>query len=507
MRHRRASQGWQGSLHQRQQGPSGEPWRALRQGQRRYHAALQPCAAKEAAAAHRPTRLRRVSRDRMGRSAGNRNGAPFTDPADRSEKARLLHRARPVAIADRLVGGEIRHPELRRAWRLLLGEHGRRRHLYDRRFLLGVRRTRLGSHPLLHAVRRGRGSRFEPHQDRARQAQGAWREVCLGQSLPDRLQRHRRRLDRHPAGDGRAVRAGDRARTPEIRQSRPRLSPRLHQRACAGDPGAGSCRRRALPARCGRQAARLGPGSGRGGERARSLHEACTDRSTSSQRPALRPGLPTARRTVPRRQLFARCGRRALRHRRSDHPADRRRARSCRLRTGDRVAGGMDRLGGPPPRDDARPADRHARHARHLGPHQWLPHLPRHPSAAGAARHRRRARRFPLQAAFPETRAAGSKTRRQGWRQADDAAVGHAAWLRAWPGGPVGRRGRQGAAHRQGLFVGSAARRPRAHAYGHPQCLGRRPLQDRHTVPLYGQHGLELVDEHGRDDPDAHRQG
>ena len=175
-------QGRQGPLHQRQQGPSGEPRRALRQGQRRHHAALQPGAAEEAAAAHRAARFRRVPRDRMGRGAGNSHGAPFAHTADRSEKTRLLHRPRPVAVADRLVGLEIRHAELCRAWRLLLGQHGRRRHLYDRRLVLGVRRARLGPHEILHAVRRRRGPRFQPDQDRARQAQGARREDRLGQS-------------------------------------------------------------------------------------------------------------------------------------------------------------------------------------------------------------------------------------------------------------------------------------------------------------------------------------
>ena len=37
-----------------------------------------------------------------------------------------------------------------------------------------------------------------------------------------------------------------------------------------------------------------------------------------------------------------------------DHPPDRRRACACRLRAGDRAAGRLDRLGRPPPRDDAR---------------------------------------------------------------------------------------------------------------------------------------------------------
>ena len=75
---------------------------------------------------------------------------------DRPEEARLFHRARSEPIADRILGGAIRDTEFRRAWRLLLGEYGGRRDVHAGRQLLGVRRARLGSHPLFHDVRRRR---------------------------------------------------------------------------------------------------------------------------------------------------------------------------------------------------------------------------------------------------------------------------------------------------------------------------------------------------------------
>ena len=46
----------------------------------------------------------------------------------------------------RLVGQAVRHAEFRRAWRVLLGQHGGRRPVLRRRRLLGIRRARLGPH-------------------------------------------------------------------------------------------------------------------------------------------------------------------------------------------------------------------------------------------------------------------------------------------------------------------------------------------------------------------------
>jgi anaerobic selenocysteine-containing dehydrogenase len=55
----------------------------------------------------------------------------------------------------------------------------------------------------------------------------------------------------------------------------------------------------------------------------------------------------------------------------------------------------------------------------------------------------------------------------------------------------------------QSLFVGGAARHPRHDADGHRQRRGRRPIPDRHAVPVHGQHGMELGDEHRRHDGHA----
>ncbi len=63
------------------------------------------------------------------------------------------------------------------------------------------------------------------------------------------------------------------------------------------------------------------------------------------------------------------------------------------------------------------------------------------------------------------------------------------------------------AAHRQGVFVGSADRRARADAPVDPQRLEGRPVPDRHAVHVHGQHGVELGDEHPRDPAHADRQG
>ena len=84
------------------------------------------------------------------------------------------------------------------------------------------------------------------------------------------------------------------------------------------------------------------------------------------------------------------------------------------------------------------------------------------------------------------------------------------------PGSPLGfvtspddlldRRSRRAGPHRQGLFVGGAARRPRHDAHGDRQRLARRSLPDRHALHVHGQHGVELVDEHGGHHRHAHRQ-
>ena len=67
----------------------------------------------------------------------------------------------------------------------------------------GVRRAGLGAHKLVHDARSGRGPRQQPHQARAREAQGAGREGGLGQPGAHRLLRDRGRVDRiTPGTDG-----------------------------------------------------------------------------------------------------------------------------------------------------------------------------------------------------------------------------------------------------------------------------------------------------------------
>ena len=134
-------------LHRGQPRPPGQPRRAVRQGLRRASCsnirrrgcASRCCASARAAAASSG----RSSGTRRWRSRPSWLGAiRATDP----KQARLLHRPRPEPVADRLVGGAVRHAELRRAWRLLLGQHGGGRALHHRRLVLGVRRAGLGAH-------------------------------------------------------------------------------------------------------------------------------------------------------------------------------------------------------------------------------------------------------------------------------------------------------------------------------------------------------------------------
>ena len=174
--------------------------RALRQGLGRDHAALFAGAARRAAASDRPARLGRIQGNLLGGGARHRVGLALRRARGRSEEARLLHRPRPVAVADRLLGAAVRHAQLFRAWRVLLGQHGRRRHHDHRRGVLGVRRAGLGPDKALHHVRRGRGPRFQPAQDGHRQAQEERRALRFGQSRAHRLFGGRRQLDRHPSG-------------------------------------------------------------------------------------------------------------------------------------------------------------------------------------------------------------------------------------------------------------------------------------------------------------------
>ena len=91
--------------------------------------------------------------------------------------------------------------------------------------------------------------------------------------------------------------------------------------------------------------------------------------------------------------------------------------------------------------------------------------------------------------------------------RAEHAAEGRAARLPARAGGSAGRRRRQAAAHRQGLFLGRADRRPRPDAHGHHQRGDGRSLSGRRAVHVHGQHELEFVDEHSGGAAASDREG
>ena len=121
----------------------------------------------------------------------------------RPEEVRVVHRARPDAGAHRAVRTPVRHAELRRARRLLLGEHGGRDDLHDRRLILGVRRPRPRAREAVRDDRHRRGPPLEPAQDRDLEVQTRRRALRLDQSGAHRLLRDRRRVGAHPPRDRR----------------------------------------------------------------------------------------------------------------------------------------------------------------------------------------------------------------------------------------------------------------------------------------------------------------
>ena len=125
---------------------------------------------------HAPARLRsplkRVGRGVRGSSrrspgdggAGDRRRTGLARCAGRTpKKSCLLHRTRPVAVANGGSGpAAIRHAQLFRAWRLLFGEHGGRRYHDHRRRVLGVRLAGLGPHQSCFVIVRSRGKTMIP---------------------------------------------------------------------------------------------------------------------------------------------------------------------------------------------------------------------------------------------------------------------------------------------------------------------------------------------------------
>ncbi len=209
LRHPRPPARRRAALHRRQSEPPDQQGRDLRQGRVGDHEADVAGAPDAAAAAQgrQRARRRRVRADLVGARVRDPRDAAGEDPRQRSEAVRALHRARPDAGADRPVRAPVRHAELRRARRLLLGQHGRRDDLHDRRQLLGIRRPRPRPRQAVRDDRHRRGPSLEPAQDRDRQVQARRRPLHLDQSGAHRLFGDRRRVD------------PDQARAPTARSS------------------------------------------------------------------------------------------------------------------------------------------------------------------------------------------------------------------------------------------------------------------------------------------------
>lgn len=139
LRHPRASARRRSPLHRRQPRASAEPGRDLREGLVGDHEAVFARAAHAAADAQagRGARRRAVRAGVVGGRVRRARKAPRAPARDRSEALRAVYRPRPDAGAHRAVREAVRHAELRGARRLLLGEHGGRDDLHDRRLVLG----------------------------------------------------------------------------------------------------------------------------------------------------------------------------------------------------------------------------------------------------------------------------------------------------------------------------------------------------------------------------------
>ena len=337
----------------------------------------------------------------------------------------------------------------------------------------------------------------------------AARQVRVGQPDPHRLLGDRRRMDRHPSGHRRDVRAGVGPRAAAGRQDRPRLSRALHQCALAGRSGSRRRRRWAHRPRRRRPSALLGQQRGQRSMRCCPMLRRRWSASSSWRTAAARSGFQLMAQRYLDAPLLARRGGR--RSRACPPPPSAGSPRSWRMpRSSSRSSSSSpwtDWAGRRHERMIGRPVSMHAMRgisahsngfhtcrAIHLlqillgsidcpGGWRYKPPFPRHmPAGAQAGRQARR-------------------------REAEHAAAGAAAGFPARARRPADRGRRHAGADRQGVLVGGADRRPRADAHGHRQRPQGRSLSDRHAVPVHGEHELELGDEHRRDHGHADRQG
>ena len=104
----------------------------------------------------------RIRRDLLGQGLPDPRGTSGPHPRDGPEEIRAIHRPRPDAGADRPVCQAVRHAQLCRPRRILLGEHGGGPDLHHRWLLLGVRRPGPGPRQAVRHDRHGRGSPLQP---------------------------------------------------------------------------------------------------------------------------------------------------------------------------------------------------------------------------------------------------------------------------------------------------------------------------------------------------------
>ena len=520
VRHSRARAKRRGPLHRGQPRASDQQGRDLREGQLRDHEAVFAGAAHEtsSAPARRGARRRRIRPDRLGRSVQAPRRASREDPRDRSEAIRDVHRPRPDAGAHRSFRAPVRHAELCGARRLLLGQHGRRDDLHDRRLVLGIRRPRSRAREALRDDRHRRGPSLESAEDRDLEVQARRRALRLDQSGPHRLLRDRRRMDCDPAGHRRRPVPGAHTRADRAGTLRPRIPRALHERRAARQPRSRCGRFR--PARARRApAARSRPGAGTGSHADvvgppleppgalahRRRRPLSLRRVRAARRTRCEAGISAAE--GARRRLHARMGRRDHGHTGQHDSPPRARARRHRARRAHRVADRLDRLVGPRARDGHRQSRRVPRDARTRCALERLPDDSRARDPDEPARDDRPARGIPSQGAVPANGSSlGEAAQRPRGGEAQHAARSARARLARRAGRPLRRRRRTADAHRQGVLVGVPARGPRIDAQRHHQRLARRPVPDRHAADLHGEHGVELDDEHAGDPAAAERQ-
>ncbi len=191
----------------------------------------------------------------LRRKPGTERGAGEFEPISWDETFQILEdRLRKIRATDpkkfalftgrdqmqaltRPVRAPVRHAQLRRARRLLFGEHGRRNDLHDRRFVLGIRRPGPGPRQAVRHDRHCGRPPQQPAENRDLQVQARRRALHFDQPDPHRLFGDRRRMDRHQARHRRRAAARACARNHCARSVRPRLPRALHERRPAREPG------------------------------------------------------------------------------------------------------------------------------------------------------------------------------------------------------------------------------------------------------------------------------